>query len=417
MKIGAALTASGLAGCTGNTNSNSGSGGKLSIWTQSWKSTTPKTKKNIKEHVKMSVAFTTMRYPDIKQKALVGADTGTPDVIESIPSHRGDFVSADIVKPLTDRVNELDYKDGYIGLDALTYNDDIWAVPVVGNGRGHVYRRDIFKEYGGVPDDWSKFIKMASDITKSEDGMHGFGLTSKKGNGRMPQEFFAMLYQMTDAIYKPKGDGWELAVSAKELGRALEAYYWAPFHATDPPAANPDSRGIGSLEHDIAYLNGDTASIQTGPWLPGLNQANPNEQDSNYQRSGVAHNPRVKGGEKATFKEITPVFINKHSEHKDAAWKAVKAATSPEGIDTYLNEVPGTLPAHEAVDWQIPKKTNNPDWAKFKDIFKTGKLYGFWTLSKISDTFFDLTQSVIYDKIDPMKAGKRMHKKWSQAKV
>ena len=421
MEIGAALTAGGLAGCVGNKGSNGGSGSKankINIWSQSWGSKAPKVQDYIKEHVQMPIVFTKMRYPDIKKKVLVGADTGTPDVIESIPSHRGDFVSADVVTPLTDRINQLDYKEGYIGLDTLTYKDEIWALPVVGNGRGTVYRQDIFKEYGEFPDDWSKFIKMASDITKSEDNMYGFSLTSKKGNGRVPQEYFSMLYQLTDNIYKPKGDGWELAVSAKDLGRVFEAYYWAPFYATDPPATNPDARGIGSLEHDLAYLNGNYASLQTGPWLPGLSESKMQKQAmSNYRHSGVAHNPRVKGGEKATFKEITPVFVNKYSEHKDAAWNAVKAGTSPEGINKYLSDKPGTLPAHEAVEWKIPEKTNNPDWAKFQEIFKTGELYGFWSLNKISDTLHDLTQAVMYDKIDPMEAGKRMHKQWSQAKV
>lgn len=106
--------------------------------------------------------------------------------------------------------------------------------------------------------------------------------------------------------------------------------------------------------------------------------------------------------------------MNKHSENKDAAWKAIKAGTSPKGIEMYLEGYPGNLPAHTDVEWTVPEQTNNPNWKAFEDIFNSGKSYGFWSVSKLSDTFFDLSQKVVYDRIDPMRAGKRLHKQWSQ---
>lgn len=432
VKLGSVLAAGGLAGCAGGSGGNGGSGGSgdsgggnggsggsgsgITVWTDAWDSQVPDLQNYIKEQSGVNVTFTDMRYDNIKQKFLTGASTGTPDVVEATPNHRGDYTSADLIEPLTDRVNELDHKDGYIGLDTMKYRDDIWALPYIGNGRGFVYRQDIVKEYGEVPDDWSKFIKMASDITKGEDGMHGFTLTSEKGNTRMLQEFLSFLFQRVDDVFKPDGDGWKLVASQKDFGEVFKAYYWDPFFATDPPATNPDARGIGSLEHDISYVNGNYAAISTGPWVPGVVQDsdNANEQAiSNYENSAVTHNPRIKGGEKGTYMEVKPIFINKHSGNKDAAWKAIKAGTSPDGIETFLKNDPGNLPAHEDVEWTGPEETNNPDWKAFEDVFKTGKSYGFWSVSKVSNSFFDLSQQVMYDKIDPMEAGKQLHKQWS----
>ena len=433
VKLGSVLAAGGLAGCTGggsggggggsggsgtgtSSGSSGGSGNGITIWTDAWDSQASKLQQMIKEQAGVNVTFTDMRYDNIKQKFLTGAKTGTPDVVEATPNHRGDYTTANLIEPLTDRVDKLDYKDGYIGLDTMNYKGDVWALPYIGNGRGFVYRQDIMKEYGEVPDDWSKFIQMASEITKGEDGMYGFTLTSQKGNTRMLQEYLSFLFQLTDDIFKPKGDGWKLSVSAKTLGKVFKAYYWDPFFATDPPATNPNARGIGSIEHDIAYVNGNYASISTGPWVPGVMQGSENANNKameNYRSSAVTHNPRVEGGKKATYREVKPVFMNKHSKNKEAAWKAIKTGTSPDGIRAYLDQYPGNLPAHEDVEWKVPKQTNNPEWKSFEDVFKTGKSYGFWSVSKVSSTFFDLSQQVMYDKIDPMEAGKRLHKAWA----
>ncbi|WP_101295876.1 sugar ABC transporter substrate-binding protein [Halegenticoccus soli] len=426
IQLGTALAAGGLAGCTDGTGKGDQSGGGdgnsgnkgITIWTDAWDSQVNNLQSHIKDQTGVKVTFNDMRYDTIKQKFLTGAKTGTPDVVEATPNHRGDYVSADLIEPLTDRVNELDYSDDYIGLDTMTYQDDVWALPYIGNGRGFVYRQDIVEEYGEIPDDWSKFIQMASEITRGEDGMYGFTLTSEKGNTRMLQEFFSFLFQRVDSIFEPKGDGWELAVSQKDFGQVFKQYYWDPFYATDPPATNPNARGIGSLEHDIAYVNGNYAAISTGPWIPGVAQGSDNSNAKameNYRASAATHNPRIEGGEKGTYMEVKPIFMNKHSQNKDAAWKAIKAGTSPEGINMFLKNDPGNLPAHKDVEWKGPEETDNPDWAGFRDVFKTGKSYGFWSVSKVSDSFFDLSQAVIYDKTDPMEAGKQLHKQWSQA--
>lgn len=421
VKLGSVLAASGLAGCTGGGGGGGGSDGSggssgITVWTDAWDSQVPKLQKMIKNQAGAKVKFTDMRYDNIKKKFLTGASTGTPDIVEATPNHRGDYVSADVIEPITDRVNKLEYKDDYIGLDTMKYQGEYWALPYIGNGRGFVYRQDIMKEYGKVPDDWSKFIKMASDITKGEDGMHGFTLTSQKGNTRMLQEYLSFLFQRVDDVFKPDGDGWKLSVSKKDLGEVFKAYYWEPFFATDPPATNPNARGIGSLEHDIAYANGNYASISTGPWIPGVVQGSDNANSkamSNYKNSAVTHNPRIKGGEKGTYMEVKPIFMNKHSKNKNAAWKAIKAGTSPDGIRAFLEQDPGNLPAHEKVEWKGPKETNNPDWKPFEEVLKTGKSYGFWSVSKISSTFFNLSQKVMYDKLDPMAAGKQLHKAWA----
>ena len=435
MMLGGVLTAGMFAGCTGSgagdgggnsSGGSSGSGGGnssggsgnagVTVWTDAWDKDAPKAQSYIRDNTNAKVTFTDMRYDNIQQKFLTGAKTGTPDVVEGNPSQRGDYYSADLLEPLTDRVDELDYKDDYIGLDTMTYKGDTWALPYIGNGRGFVYRQDIMEEYGEVPDDWSKFLEIASSITKDKDGMHGFTLTSQKGNTRMLQEYLSFLFQRVDDVFKPDGDSWKLVPSAEDLGQVFKEYYWDPFYKHDPPASDPNARGIDSIAHDIAYANGNYAAISTGPWIPGVTQNSDNSNNQamkNYRNSAVTHNPRIKNGEKGTYREVKPIFMNTFSENKNAAWEVIKAGTSKKGIRGYLDGYPGNLPALESVKWKVPEDTNNPDWAGFEEIFKSGTSYGFWSVSKVSSSFFDLSQAVMYDRTDPMDAGKQLHEQWT----
>ncbi|WP_254274499.1 extracellular solute-binding protein [Haloarcula marina] len=437
--LAASMAAGGLAGCGGgsdggsggsdgsdggSTTSGDGGGGggssaSLTLWTDAIDSQAANTQQLVRDNIDTDISFVDMRYDSIKQQYLTGASTGTPDLVEATPNHRGDYVSADLIEPLTDRVEELDYSDGYIGLDMMTYKEDVWALPHIGNGRGFVYREDIFEKYGfDVPDNWSDFVTIGAEISANEDGMHGFTLTSQKGNTRGLQEFLSFLFQRVDSVFNPTEDGFELNATAEDFGIVFKEYFHDPFFATETPATNPDARGIDSLAHDIAYMNGNYAAISTGPWLPGLAEGSDdtNEQaTSNYENSVATHNPRVEGGEKGTYAEVKPLFMNSNSENKDAAWDAMSTISSPEGIGTFLSEVPGNLPAHEDVEWNVPEDTNNPGWSGFQDVFATGKSYGFWSVSKVSSTWFDLSQQVMYDQIDPMEAGQQLYDAWSSA--
>lgn len=406
------IAAGGMAGCVGG----SGNGDQPTVWSDAFDSANPDVQDHLKSSTDASIEFSDMRYDSISQKYLTGARSGTPDIVEGNPSFRGDFVSAGLAEPLTDRVEQLDYKDRYIGLDSMRYKDDIWALPYTANGRGFVYRQDIFEKYGyDVPDKWADFIEIGAEISKNEEDMHGFTLTSQKGNTRGLQEFLSFLFQRVDTVFEPEGDGWAVTASPEDFGIVFKEYFWDPFFKTDVPASNPNARGIDSLAHDVAYINGNYAAISTGPWLAGT----PSEEDANesakenYQNSAATHNPRVEGGEKGTFMEVKPVFMNSNSENKEEAWKIIEAATSPEGIKTYHEDDPGNLPPHEDVEWKVPETTENPDWKGFQDVLETGRSYGFWSVSKMSSSWFDLSQQVMYDKIDPMKAGEQLHEAWS----
>lgn len=419
---GTLVTLGGLAGCIGTGGSNGGNSsngsGAITIWHDAWDDQVPDLRAHIQEAVDGNVEFSKQRYDTIRQNYLTGATTGDPDVVELTPTARGDFVSAELVEPMDDYISELDYADGYLGMDAMSHDDTTWALPYTGNGRGTVYRQDILEKYGyEMPENWEEFINMCSDITAQEDSMYGFTLTSEKGNTRMFQEYISMLFQITDRIFEPVDDGWELAVSAEDLGRVMKAYYWDPFYATDPPASNPDARGIGSLEHDVSYLNGNYAAIQTGSFIAGQLEGseNINEQaQENFQQSAVAHNPRIEGGEIGTYSEFKPVFMNIHSENKEQAWNALRAATSPEGIRLFHEQNIGNIPPHEDVEWTGPADLGNEDFEVFREIFESGITYGFWSLSEVTSPFFNLTQQVIYDDTDPMEAGNQLHSQWSE---
>lgn len=289
-------------------------------------------------NVDLSTAYGPGAYRGMKQKYIMQAKSGKPDVIEGVFSNLPVYIKGEKIQPITKQFKNWDAQGNFYKstIDAVTAKGEIWGIPYNTNARSLLYRRDILHKYNlPVPKTWDQLIKVASTITKKEKGMYGFAFTSQKGEVRDWQEFMSWYFQLNPNMYKWNSDKgrWVLSATQAQLKKVLQLYHDLLF-ATDPPAVNPKIRGGDWKVTDYGYTSGDYAMVPIGPWIYGHRTESEARAEVLYD-SAVAPLPVAEGGQKATYMEVKPIMMNKYTKNPEAAWKVMKAVTSKESLKRF----------------------------------------------------------------------------------
>lgn len=353
-------------------------------------------------------------YEDMRQKYLTGAQSGDPDALEGVLSHLNEYVKAGSLEPLDDRVEDLDYFDGFVdsALEAMRYEGDLYGLPYNGNGRALIYRKDVFEDLGqDPPETAAEFHEVGRMINEEYDDMWAYHNCTKEGSVRAFQEWMSHVYQHTDQLFVKDGDDWSLEVSADALGQVFDNWYYQVW-ASDDPLGNPDHVGTGWQVNDPGYLNGQFAMIECGTWLRGWTSGD-NIDDEEYtselldERTAVDHLPHAEEASKGTFLEVKPVMLNAHADQKDLGWEAVKAWAHPDVLNAMAEDTPGNAatPVHEDVESTLESE----DWTPFTDVFETGRALAKIGWGPVRQEFYDYMQQVTYGETDPYDAGEQLH--------
>lgn len=274
-------------------------------------------------------------YRDMKQKFLMQAKTGSPDVIEGVFANIATYQKAGQIAPLTKYFENWGQSDQFYQstIDALHFKGKQWGIPYNTNARCLLYRESILKKYNlPVPKTWEEFIEVASTITEKEPGMNGFSFTSKRGEVRAWQEFMSWYFQLNDPMYaysQEKGR-WVLKATEAQLEQVLGLYQDLLF-ATDPPAVSMDSRGGDWKALDYGYTSGKFAMVPMGPWIYGHRLENESRAEVIYD-TGITALPKPENGRIATFMEVKPYMLNKFSKNKEAGWKLIQFMASKQNM-------------------------------------------------------------------------------------
>ena len=418
--------AAALAGCigggSGGTESTSGSdssGGstKLIFWNaffdeqilEPWTNWYKETAES--EH-NLTLQLEPFAYEDLRKKYLTGARTGKPDMIQGVLSHISAYTKADLMEPLGDYVQNKDNFDGYYDntLNALKYQDELYGLPLDGNGRALLYRKDILEEYGFEPPSTvEEFHEIGREINKSEDGMAGYQNCTKAGGVRAFQEWISHVYQHEDNLYAVDGDTWTVVPSADTLGVIFDNWYAQVWDA-DQPLADPKNLGSGWQALDSGYAKGNFAMMENGPWVKSSQaEAGPNAETILNENTAVTHLPRAENASKGTYLEVEWAGLNAQANSKDAAWKALDLYTSNESYQRFAENDPGNwaTPIHQSVESTF----DDEDWMPFVDVFKTGKALSFISWGSTQEAFFESMQRVAYGRADPYEEAKQFHAK------
>jgi ABC-type glycerol-3-phosphate transport system substrate-binding protein len=418
---GGTAAATSLAGCTGMLGGDDN--GDMTFWSafwddEDWEEYREWYSEEVEELTDEEWEFTEYDYDDLSDNVITGGHTGTPDVIEGVIEHPGDFVAADLLEPFTDRTDDIDHFDGYVdaALDAFEFQGELWALPWEGNGRALVWRESILEEYGyeeGPPEDAVECMELASEIHADNDDMNGFHLTTERGEVRATQEFLSYVYQFNEGLYEENGDGWELAVDADVFETILAEIYY-PLFLGDEPTAEVGYRGSGWESNDEGYVRGEHAMIHCGPWIMGTPTGD-EEEEVLWEDTVISPIPTLPGGDSGTYMEVKPIMVNTNSDNLDAAFDAAILAASPESYEVVAEteETNWTISVHE----DVPETLDHEPFDGLVDAFEDGVAPAPIQWGPAREAIYDAIEEVIYEETDPETAAVELEEALREADI
>ncbi len=402
------VAATALAGCLGDDDADVE---ELTLWWVDGQSEQHEPfnaflREEITDATGLDLELTEYAYSDLRQNVLTGGRTGTPDVIEGVIEHPGDYAAADLLEPLTEHTDEVPHFDGFVdaAVDAFRFQDELWALPYTGNGRALVYRHDVFAEYGyedGPPADLDEFMDVAAAIYEDHDDMNGYHMTTERGEVRVTQEFLSHVYQeVGDNLFEWDGDGWELRADAGDFEAVLADVYYEMFHGTNQ-TTDTDYVGAGWETNDVGYTEGDHATIHCGPWIDVFRDTDQQEEVLD-EYTAISLLPKHAGATDATYMEVKPIMVNAHSEATDQAVTAASIFSSPAALETLAEVDEGALatPVHEDLESTI----DDEDFVPFTDAFENGVAPAPVAWGRIRDPIYDAIEETIFEESDPSEA-------------
>ena len=195
------------------------------------------------------------------------ASGGGPDVsmMDVGDAYLGAMARAGLVTSLTSAYSELGWDQRILpaGIDVVTYNDEIWAVPVQQEANGLWYNAAIFRDNGWAPPDtWENFIAAA-------EGANAIGLDAISHGTRSlataPQLLASIVYGLIPADIVWQASNLEGNLTWGDDPRFLEAIEtlvawneggWLPENVI----------AFDHMEYVNHFLAGKAAMGPMGPW-------------------------------------------------------------------------------------------------------------------------------------------------------
>jgi ABC-type glycerol-3-phosphate transport system substrate-binding protein len=357
------------------------------------------------------------KYKDQRDKFLLQAESGTPDVIEGLLEDTAAYVQKGQIVPLDDRFADWADSEQFVEstLAPLTIDGKLYGIPYNTNARAMVYRKDIFEENGlEVPTTWGDFVETARKITELTDGeTHGAYVVSEVGDPRGAQEFVSWYYQVSGGEHMFDIVDGEVQYNATvdELTQVLTLYdELFKTEGVEYPAVDPNVRGTGWPVEDPGYVAGDWAMVPMGPWLWGRRQGDDIAADILENKTAVTALPVAEGGTPATYLEVKPIMLNAYSENPDQAWELIQYITSKEKMGQWLATT-GGIPARKD-SLEMPEFTESDigPWLQgFADQLPIAVAQAPINWGPVSEANMRAVNFVIYDEQTPEEAAQGLY--------
>ncbi|MEU0225970.1 sugar ABC transporter substrate-binding protein [Streptomyces sp. NPDC006284] len=265
---------------------------------------------------------------------------GLPDVGGVGAAMLAGFSAQDALEPLDDRLtgsslNGKLNKDMVESLKAAGGGDGtLYSVPTSANNGVLYYRTDLFDKAGlEAPTTWDAFYTAAEKLTNA--GKNEFGYTIRGGSGSIAQALDAMYGQSGITSFWDAGKK-KTTVNDPKNVEALEKY--AALYKKATPAADVnndfakmvaqwDSGTIGMLNHNLGSYQDHVKALGVDKFR------------------GIPQPVGASGKRVQVSNPVDGLGIFKSSKNKDAAWKFIEFATSPEQ-NSKFNESAGQVPSH-----------------------------------------------------------------------
>jgi ABC-type glycerol-3-phosphate transport system substrate-binding protein len=352
-------------------------------------------------------------YGPLRQKYLLQAKSGTPDVVEGLLEDTAVYVKAGLIDPLDDQFNAWSDKDQFVPatVDALRINNKLWGVPYNTNARGMVYRKDILDQYGlKVPTTWTELMDTARTITqKTNKQTFGFYACTLVGDPRAPQEFISWYYQVSNGkhIFDVSSGTPTVVATPDQFETVLNLYN--EMFTGDFPAVDPNQKGTGWPVEDPGYANGKWAMAPMGPWLWGRTTESATAKDILENKTEVVELPIPENGAHKTYLEVKPIMLNAYSKNKADAWNLIEFICSKDEMGLWCASS-GGIPARKdsltisAFQGPIAK------WIQgFGNVLDQGVALEAVNWAPVFDAFMKSVNYVIYNQKNPHDAATWLH--------
>ncbi|GAB4112721.1 MAG: hypothetical protein Kow00103_02830 [Candidatus Caldatribacteriota bacterium] len=310
------------------------------------------------------------KYKDQRDKFLLQAKSGKPDVIEGLLEDTAVYVNNDIIEPLDSYFAQWEDKSQFVEstLEPLTINGKLYGIPYNTNARALIYRKDIFEKFGlALPKTWDELVATARTITeKTNKETFGFFTCTEIGDPRAAQEFITWYFQVSNKqnpFEVETIDGKrtvKLVATLEQLEKVLGLY--AELFVGNFPACDPNQRGTGWPVEDPGYVAGKWAMAPMGPWLWGRREEGATQKDILENKTSLTRIPYPKDGVPATYLEVKPIMMNKFAKDKAAAWDLIKYITSKEKMAQWLVESGGIPARRDSLEMDIFEKAGIQWW-------------------------------------------------------
>jgi ABC-type glycerol-3-phosphate transport system substrate-binding protein len=347
-------------------------------------------------------------YGPLRQKFLLQAKSGTPDVVEGLLEDESVYVTNSLIESLDTQFNAWADKDQFIAatVDALKIGGKLYGIPYNTNARGLAVRRDILDQYSlKVPTTWTEMLDTARTITqKSNKQVYGFFTCTLVGDPRAPQEFISWYFQVSNGkhMFDTSGGSPKLVATAAQFEQVLTLYN--DVLTGDNPAMDPNQKGTGWPVEDPGFANGKWAMAPMGPWLWGRRTESANAKDILENKTEVVPLPIPDGGGHFTYLEVKPIMMNHYTKNPTAALELIKFICSKDQMGLWCAGS-GGIPARKdsltisAFQGPIAK------WVKgFGDLLPQGVALEAVNWGPVNEANMKAVNSVVYGQKKPKDA-------------
>lgn len=204
-------------------------------------------------------------------------------------------------------------------MDAVTYNEKIYAIPWYIDAGVLYYRKDLLKKYGFYPPDtWGELVKISRTITSKEKDLYGFIWQGKQYEG--------LVCNVLEYFWSNGGDVLKHGKVLIESPENIEALTFMKDLITTYNVS-PELI-LTSIEEPTRNIFGNGRALFMRNWPYAWNIFN-KEGSPVRGNVGVSDLPFFKGHKTASTLGGWQLGINKFSKHPEAAEKFIKYLTSP----------------------------------------------------------------------------------------
>ncbi len=312
---------------------------KLVIWTSlegpelSWVTDTAKRFEASAAGKGRSVEVTFIPFGEINTKLTQSAPTGSgPDVIALVPHDRiGPLAAAGVLEPVAQYMSASQKSDTPASsMDALSYNGSLLGFPAFGEAVAVIYNKKLLP--GGIPKNWSAFIKTAQGLTNAGEQQFGF-----LGNISQPYSMFGFYSAMGAYVFGKDSKG---ALNPSDVGLGNAGAIKGAKLVNDfrfKLNLIPDGTQDGQVQKDL-FLRNKLAMWLTGPWDVG-----------DVKKAGIDFGigipPRPTGAVRdfSPFVGIQGALVSAYAKDKKAAASLAQFLASSTS-QLAMNKVGGRIP-------------------------------------------------------------------------